>query len=109
MTSEKKTSKKTVKTAKQDSNDVLGDATRRTGKSRSAANRTDALSKLDTEAKDHFLLDSENLTMDRIDDHPSGTNKTTSQNLRNIPEDQLPPDIDLNPKARAKPRFISSF
>jgi polyphosphate kinase 2 len=102
MTSEKKTSKKTVKTAKQDSNDVLGDATRRTGKSRSGANRTDALSKLDTEAKDHFLLDSENLTMDRIDDHPSGPNKTTSQNLRNIPDDQLPPDIDLNPKARAK-------
>ncbi|HAI28933.1 MAG TPA: polyphosphate kinase 2, partial [Thalassospira sp.] len=102
MTSEKKTSKKTVKTAKQDSNDVLGDATRRTGKSRSAANRTDALSKLDTEAKDHFLLDSENLTMERIDDHPSGPNKTTSQNLRNIAEDQLPPDIDLNPKARAK-------
>jgi len=102
MTSEKKTSKKTVKTAKQDSNDVLGDATRRTGKSRSAANRTDALSKLDTEAKDHFLLDSENLTMDRIDDHPSNPNKTTSQNLRNIREDQLPPDIDLNPNARAK-------
>ncbi|MBC08237.1 polyphosphate kinase 2 [Thalassospira sp.] len=106
MTAEKKASKKSEQPAKSadknDSEDTLGAATRRTGKSRSAANRTDALSKLDSEAKDRFLLDSESMTMDRIDDHPSKANKTTSQNLANIPDDQLPPDIDLNPKARAK-------
>jgi polyphosphate kinase 2 len=102
MTSEKKTSKKAEKSAKHDSNDVLSDATKRTGKSRTAANRTDALANLDSEAKDRFLLDSENMTMDRLDDFPSGSGKAISQYLANIASDALPPDIDLNPKARAK-------
>lgn len=59
MTAEKKTPKKFGKTTQNDATDALANATRRTAKSRSAANRTDALSTLDSEAKDRFLLDSE--------------------------------------------------
>ena len=102
MTAEKKTPKKFGKTTQNDATDALANATRRTAKSRSAANRTDALSTLDSEAKDRFLLDSENMTMDRLDDLPSAAGKASSQNLGNIPDDKLPPDIDLDPKAQAK-------
>lgn len=99
MTSQKKTTRKSESRRK---GDTVTDATRRTAKSRSAANKTSNLATLDSESKDRFLLDSENMTMDRIDDHPLSRDRTKHQDPATVPTDQLPPDIDLNPKARAK-------
>jgi polyphosphate kinase 2 len=89
------------KTSKNDP-DTIQSATRRTGKSRTAANKSAPLNMLGSETKDHFLLDSENMTMDRIDDHPTGQNRVATQPLAQISPNDLPPDIDLNPMARAK-------
>ncbi|WP_339860530.1 polyphosphate kinase 2 [Thalassospira alkalitolerans] len=74
-------------------------AVRQTGRSRKAAKQHPNLSSLDSEARDRFLLDAENLTMDRLDDNPSkhqdDTETTTSP-------DEIPPDVDLDPTAHAK-------
>lgn len=86
---------------KKKSADVINEATSRTGKSRSAANKTSAMATLDSETKDRFLLDSENMTMDRLNDQPSDK-KSSRKKIDPDKADQLPPDIDLNPKARAK-------
>ncbi|MEK9843582.1 polyphosphate kinase 2 [Thalassospira sp.] len=89
--------KKSSGKKKNGTSELLTKATRRTGKSRSAANRSSALSQLDTETKDRFLLDSENMTMDRLDDRPSDRN-----GIANAIADDLPPDINPDPAARAK-------
>ncbi len=89
--------KKSSGKKKNGTSELLTKATRRTGKSRSAANRSSALSQLDTETKDRLLLDSENMTMDRLDDQPSDRN-----GIANAIADDLPPDINPDPAARAK-------
>lgn len=89
--------KKSSGKKKNGTSELLTKATRRTGKSRSAANRSSALSQLDTETKDRFLLDSENMTMDRLDDQLSDRN-----GIANAIADDLPPDINPDPAARAK-------
>lgn len=100
MASGKKANKPTEAEQLDESANTVRDATRHTGRSRSAANKSAVMASLDSETKDHLLLDSENLTMDRIDDHPSGQNRPASQSQFNTNE--LPADIDLNPKAQAK-------
>jgi len=104
MASGKKAKKPTETKEIDESANTVRDATRHIGKSRSAANKSAPIVALDSETKDHLLLDSENLTMDRIDDHPSGQNRPASQNQINIhvSKNELPADIDLNPKAQAK-------
>lgn len=86
---------------KKKSADMVKEATNHTGKSRAAANKTAAMATLDGETKDRFLLDSENMTMDRLDDQPSDK-KSSRRAIDPTKADKLPPDIDLNPKARAK-------
>lgn len=92
------------KPAKTDMQDILHEATEHIGRNRSAANKAAPLASLDRETKDRFLLDSENLAMDRIDDQVTGKGGGILQtgSASPIDKDALPPDIDLNPKARAK-------
>ncbi|MDG4721246.1 MULTISPECIES: polyphosphate kinase 2 [Thalassospira] len=96
MSTRKKSSPKATAPQKDNAGDPVNAAARRSAKSRSAAHKSPALSGLDKETKDRFLLDSENMTMDRLDDKPSGDSVMTG------PSGDLPPDIDPDPKARAK-------
>ncbi|RCK53707.1 polyphosphate kinase [Thalassospira profundimaris] len=65
---QKPASKKTTSDKKNDDIPVLDDAVHKTQHSRSHANRHPDLQGLDSETRDHMLLDSESLTMERVDD-----------------------------------------
>ena len=96
MNTRKKSSPKVSASSKAPAEDPVNAAAQRSAKSRSSARKSPALSGLDKETKDRFLLDSESMTMDRLDDKPSGDSVITAA------EGDLPPDINPGPKARAK-------
>ncbi|WP_254424101.1 polyphosphate kinase 2 [Thalassospira marina] len=60
--------KKTASDKKDDGTPALDQAVHKTQHSRSHANRNPDLQGLDSETRDHMLLDSESLTMERLDD-----------------------------------------
>lgn len=100
MSTRKKPSPKTTRAKKDMTADSVDAATRRTAKSRSAAHKSTTLSGLDQETRDRFLLDSENMTMDRLDDTPTGPSDDTA--VITGSDGDLPPDISPDPTARAK-------
>ena len=97
MSESKKPHQKSTPSSNRNESEPVRAATRHTGKSRAAANKTAALTGLDKETKDRFLLDAENMTMDRLDDKPSKADFVIT-----APNGDLPPDISADPMARAK-------
>ncbi|SOC23773.1 polyphosphate kinase 2 [Thalassospira xiamenensis] len=81
------------------SDNTIRNAVKHTARSRKASKQHPDLSSLDSEARDRFLLDAENMTMDRLDDLPS---RKHSASERTPSGDDLPPDVDLDPNSHAK-------
>ncbi|MCC9625551.1 polyphosphate kinase 2 [Thalassospira sp. MA62] len=99
MASSKKSKSPALETSASDQDTTVDDASKHSGKVRSSANRAPHLASLDAESKDRFLLDSENLTMDRLDDRATGPRH---KHPASADDGDLPHDIDPDPDAPIK-------